>query len=94
MRGQLTPEIQEIAKKHLNREISLRELRLMPYIQYTLMNSQKIDPNKINGEERGFIAQWKTEGWCEGGMTGFAVSKNFWDAINEILWVGYVDYDD
>lgn len=94
MRGQLTPEVQELAKQHLNREISLRELRLMPYVQYTLMNSQKIDPNKINGEEREILSKWKKSGWCEGGMTGFAVSKDFWDAINQILWVGYVDYED
>lgn len=94
MRGALTPQIQETAKKHLGREISLRELRLMPYIQYTLMNGGKIDPNKINTEERKIWSEWKTQGWVEGGMGGIGICKDFWDAMSDILWLGYVAYED
>lgn len=34
MRGMLTDDIQHIAKKFLQREISIKELRLYPYIDY------------------------------------------------------------
>ncbi|MBV6514319.1 MAG: hypothetical protein FMNOHCHN_03935 [Ignavibacteriaceae bacterium] len=94
MRGALTPQIQETAKKHLGREISLRELRLMPYAQYVMMNNQKIDPSKINTEERKIWADWKNSGWVDGGMTGCGICKDFWDALNEILWLGYVAHED
>lgn len=94
MRGALTPQIQEIAKKHLGREISSRELRLMPYIQYEAMNSQKIDPNKMNAEERTIWQSWKKQGWVDGGMTGIGITKDFWDTMNEILWLGYVAHED
>lgn len=91
MRGAVTGKITEKAKELLNLDnISTRELRLMPYIQYTMMNNQTIDPNKISKEERGILADWRSRGFILGGASGLAISKDFWDAINEILWLGYV----
>ena len=46
MRGCLT---EEVKKKY---GISLKELRLLPYFQYLLMNEMRIDPKKIDHEER------------------------------------------
>ena len=37
-RGQLTDEVKKVSKDKLGYEISLDELRLMPYLQYCLMN--------------------------------------------------------
>lgn len=51
-RGVLTPEVQEVAKNLLGYELTVRELRLMPYLQYTVMNDKRINPNHINLEER------------------------------------------
>ena len=90
MRGALTPEIQTVAQLHLKREISRTELRLMPYIQYVMMNDQKLDPRKINQEEREILRKWKDEGQIEGGACGLAITREFWDAINAIVWFGYV----
>lgn len=90
MRGILTKEINEIALKIIGREIDQLELRLMPYIQYVMMNEQKLDPRKINGEERKVLKKWKDEGFMEGGMTGLAITKDFWNFMNEILFEGYV----
>jgi len=47
-RGMITPEIQELAKDLLCIEIDQTQLRLMPYVQYCLMNSMNLDPAKIN----------------------------------------------
>lgn len=90
MRGALTPEIQTVAQLHLKREISRTELRLMPYIQYVMMNDQKLDPRKINQEEREILRLWKEEGHIEGGACGLAITREFWDAICAILWFGYI----
>lgn len=90
MRGTLTKEINEIAFKIIGRKINQLELRLMPYIQYVMINEQKIDPRKINSEERKVLKKWKDEGFIEGGATGLAITKEFWDFMNEILFQGYV----
>mgnify|MGYP001566902931 CR=1 FL=1 len=90
-RGELTKEVQKIAKEHFGREITLRELRLMPYVQYQMMNEQKIEPNRINAEERQVLSIWRKEGHIEGGASGLYITKEFWDTINQILFSAYVD---
>lgn len=94
MRGRLTDEIQTIALTVLGHRITTEELRLMPYIQYVMMNSQKLDPTKISPHERTVLASWRERGWIEGGASGLAISRAFWDGINAILWRAYVVYDE
>ncbi len=89
-RGIITEEIQSVALTRLNREISKKELRLIPYIQYLMVNEQKLDPNKIDSEERKIWANWKKEGYVDGGMTGMYISREFWTFMLEVLWFGYV----
>lgn len=90
MRGALTKEVQKIAKKHIGREITLRELRLMPYVQYVMLNEQKLEPIKISPEEREVLKKWKEEKHIEGGATGLSITKEFWDFMCEILFESYV----
>lgn len=52
MRGVITKEIQKIAKKHIGRKITTEELRLIPYIQYVMVNEQRIDISRINEDEK------------------------------------------
>lgn len=90
MRGVLTKEVQKIANKYIGREISKDELRLLPYIQYIMMNEQKLDLIKINPKERQIFMQWKKDGYCEGGITGLSITKEFWDFMCEVLFQSYV----
>lgn len=90
MRGKLTDEIAARAKELLGIDISQNALRLMPYVQYTMMNSQRLDPVKISTEERHILSDWRERGWIDGGASDMAISKDFWDAINELMWMGYV----
>lgn len=93
MRGHLTEQITKRAIELLNVEsFTQKELRLMPYIQYEMMNNQRIDPNKINAEEREILSEWRKRGWIDGGASGLSITKEFWDAMNEILWMGYVNH--
>lgn len=93
-RGQLTTQIKAKALELLGKEISQRELRLMPYAQYCLVNGDNIEPSKINGEERGILSDWRASGWISGGASNFEVSKEFWLAMNELVWLGYVTHDE
>lgn len=65
----------------------------MPYVMDVMVNNQRIDPNKINSDERHMLANWRQQGWIEGGAGGLIITKEFWDAITQILWLGYVAYD-
>lgn len=89
-RGILTKEIQEIAKKHIGREIDTTELRLIPYIQYVMVNKQRLDMSKINQEERVVLRKLKDAGFVEGGASGLSITEEFWAFMCEILWQSYV----
>ena len=90
-RGQLTERVKQKSKELLGYEIDQKELRLMPYIQYVMVNNQKIEPNHIEENERSILRKWKDAGYIEGGASGLAITKDFWDKINELLFLGYVD---
>ncbi len=90
MRGAITTDIQTVAQLHLKRTISQIELRLMAYIVYVMMNEQRIDIRKVNQDERRVLRKWKNEQHIEGGASGLAITREFWDAMCAILWFGYV----
>ena len=90
MRGMLTKEINKIAVKMIGRKINQKELRLIPYIQYIMMNNQKLEINKINSEERDILKKWKEENFIEGGASGLSITKDFWNFMCEILFESYV----
>ncbi len=94
-RGALTDKAQEIAKEFLGREITKRELRLIPYIHHQLLNEQKIEPDCINREERDVLIEWDKEGYIGWHMSGhrLIIKKKFWDFMCEILFTTYVDYN-
>jgi hypothetical protein len=92
-RGELTSRIKEKSIQLLGYEISVRELRLMPYIQYVMVNEQRISPQHINKEEREILAKWKKAGHIEGGASGLNITEEFWKIINELIFLGYVDID-
>lgn len=90
MRGKLTEDIQNVAYKHFGHNIMQTDLRLMPYIQYCIMNQQRLDPLKINKAERECLSDWRAEGHILGGAgEPIRCTKQFWDAMSEILWLGY-----
>ena len=91
MRGMLTPQVQDVAEKQLGRPLKCTaELRLLPYLDYLMKNQQKIDIRKINQEERELFQELKREGHVDGGACGLMMTKEFYDAIQQILWQGYV----
>jgi len=91
-RGQLNEKVQEVARKFLGISLTLTELRLIPYLQYVMINEQKLDPRKINSDERTILAKWKARGFLEGGASGMTITEDFWNFMCEILLYGYVDY--
>lgn len=92
-RGTLTQRIKDKSKELLGYEIDVRELRLMPYIQSVMVNEQRIDPQKINQEERDILKKWREAEHIEGGASGLQITEEFWNIICDIIRLGYVDID-
>lgn len=93
-RGQLTQRVIDKSKELLDYEISVRELRLMPYLQNTMMDSQKINFAQLNGEEIAIIRKWSENGFVGIEDYKLSMTKEFWDIINQILYLAYVDLND
>lgn len=92
-RGQLTKQIEELSEKLLGYSITQTELRLMPYFQYLATNNKDVSPSSISPRERKVISEWRKKGWVADVSTDLTLSKEFWDAINQLLWLAYVDYE-
>lgn len=90
-RGQITEEVQEKAKEFLHREISLKELRLYPYIDYCLKNFHTLDSNKINSDESDILAQLVSEGHVTWGADLIYAERPFYDFLQDILYITYVE---
>ena len=92
-RGTLTERIKKKSFEILGYEISQTELRLMVYAQYVMTNEQKLDPNKVSEEERDILSGWRKKEYMEGGASGMTITKEFWGAMCELIFLGYVDLD-
>jgi len=93
LRGQLTDRIKSKSIELLGKEMNVKELRLMVYIQYVMINDQRIDPNKVSPEERKILSGWRKDGFIEGGASGLRITEDFWNILCEIIFLGYVDID-
>ena len=92
-RGQLTNRIKQESKKLLGYEIGIEELRLMPYILFVMQNEQRIDPNKLNRDDRAILSKWRKAKHIEGGASGLGITEQFWNILCRIVFLGYVDID-
>ena len=92
-RGQLTDRIKNKSKELLGYEMDKIELRLIPYVHYGMCNEQRIDMKCINSEDRKVLTRWRKKKYIEGGASGLIISREFWDIMNEIVFLGYVDID-
>ncbi len=95
-RGKVTEEIKAKAKELLGIEdLSQKELRLIPYVLYVAANEQRIELHRVSIEEIDILKKWQVNGWLSGHLsTQMGMSKEFWLAANELLWLAYVEHDD
>lgn len=85
LRGVLTSEIKE------KYNITVEELRLIPYLQYLLVNHMPVDPAKLHCGEREILKKWRDEGKITFSVQEpCTITKEFWDFINNILFDSYV----
>lgn len=91
MRGYITEQIQEKSKKFLGRQLSQKELRLYPYIDYCIKNAcQGWDYEKINSDELDILDQLYKENHIIYSSEKIIVSRDFYNFIQDVLADSYV----
>ncbi|MFR4369004.1 MAG: hypothetical protein ACLT4F_09505 [Clostridia bacterium] len=92
MRGILTTEIQNKANSFLKREISQKELRLYPYIDYSIKNGcQGWSYSKMDEKEIKILNRLYDERHIIYSPEKIIVTRNFYDFIQDILAISYVE---
>jgi hypothetical protein len=93
-RGSLTPEIEELGKSFLGKKLTLQKLRIIPYLDYCAKN-WRLDPSRINQDEMRIIFEWKKRKFIDVSSSPsnghVSIHRDFYDFMNEILWLSYVD---
>lgn len=92
MRGIITDEIIEKSKLFLGREITQKELRLYPYIDYSIKNAcQGWSYDKMDLEEIEILNKLYSENHLIYSPEKVIVSRKFYDFLQDILAESYVD---
>jgi hypothetical protein len=92
--GMLTPEVEILGKSFLGKNLTLQELRLIPYLDYCTKN-RIFDPARINRDDQDIISGWEKRGFIyvsSSPPNGHVyIRRDFYNFMNEILWLAYVD---
>lgn len=75
-RGMLTEEIENKSNELFGYKFNQRELRLLPYVQYCVLNNMNISPDKVNGEERLILQKWTQLGFLKARQLNFKFQKS------------------
>jgi hypothetical protein len=90
-RGAISKSLKAKSKELLGYEIDRDEYRLMPYVQFVMMNEQRLDARKVSMDELAILTKWENKGWILFVDDKLAVTKAFWDILSELLFIGYVE---
>jgi len=92
-RGVITKRIQKKSKTLLGYKIESKEFELMGYMQYIMMNDQHLEPTKLSVTDIPIVKRWTDKKYISftDNNKYVQITKEFWDIINELLYLGYVD---
>lgn len=86
--GEFTEKVKEISKKHLSREITEKEFKIIPFVNFYIVSNNFIE-NNFNHSQLNILNKWLKEFI---GLSFFPlkITKEFWSFINEIIYYGYI----
>ena len=96
-RGMLCESVINKSKEFLGREISQKELRLYPYLDYVWKNGGVIDYSKVSYEEEDIISEMVNKGYMrieegERRKNKLYPTREFYDYVQDILADTYVRF--
>lgn len=90
-RGILTDAAQKKAVVFLGEEITTKELRLYPFLDYCWKNGGYVDRSKLSKEEEDIIIQREKQGHLSREYGGYNLpSRAFYDFVQDVLAETYV----
>ena len=89
-RGMLTDEVKALSQKFLGYEMDTTELRLLPYLDYSLKNFSVFDSTKLSFDDVMILDKYFKKRYMTCPKDKIYVTKEFYDFIQEILWLSYV----
>lgn len=95
-RGMVTDRAAAYYLAAVERELTVKELRLLPLINDTVLNSGKLPVRQVNAEEVAILKALSKAGWIVfqrdeiliGGYT-LAISPAYWQHMNYVLFLTY-----
>lgn len=91
-RGTITEELSKKYSEFWEHDMTVTELRLVPYLYYCIVDHRCIDPRKITSDERKIISNLRKRGLIDGGASeSLACTRECWDVFTNILWDAYAD---
>lgn len=96
-RGALNDAAVARYKEATGRELTVAELRLLPFIAYTVTNEGYFWSNRVNDEEMQILRDLTDSGWIllerkqgQVGAFNLAVSDGYWNTLSRVLATTYV----
>lgn len=77
-------------KEFLGRDLTLEDIRLIPYIQYCVVNHNQLDRSEMDANERKLVNDWVERGWLE-KFPHVIPSREFWQFMCDVLFDFYAD---
>jgi hypothetical protein len=91
-RGMLTTKARKISTKFLGRELTVKELRLLPYLDYCMKNDSCMNRSRMNEEEVESINTWIEEGHLFGTIERIWCTRKFYRFMQSILAECYMNF--
>ena len=90
-RGILTEAVQEKARAFLEREITVKELRLYPYLDFCWKNGGRLDTRKIDLDELSIINNLCNTGLLDiVDVDRITPTRELYDYVQDVLAEAYV----
>lgn len=90
-RGVLTGEAAIMGEAVLGHELTVAELRLIPYVQSCAVDQMRIDRARVNAEEKAILKDWTERGLCRcyPWNVEVAPTREFWQFMCDVLFEAY-----
>lgn len=81
----MNPRFQQM----FGRDTSLLEIRLLPYLMYSLTD-QCMERSKLRNGERELLNEYQSKGFIVKNGTDIGCTKEFWNFISSVVYDSYV----
>lgn len=91
-RGMLTDDLKKTWKAVMGEGLTVRKLRLLPFVDYSIKNGNTIPAVNLEPAEMEILEQWHEDGHILYDGEKVYVTMPFYTAMQTVLFYGYTSY--